>query len=134
MAAYSSDLRQRIDAAHRAGASSAEVAKRFGVSASFVRKLSWLRRHHGSIEPRPRTQGRKPVLSEGQRDRLYELAAARPDLTCRELKTRLRLRCCDATVWRELKKAGFSFKRSHSELANNSATTCSVSVGAGAAE
>ena len=133
MAAYSSDLRERVFEAHRAGASSVEVAERFGVSASFVRKLSWLRRHHGSIEPRPRTQGRKPVLSDRQRDRLFELAADQPGLTCRELKARLRLRCCDATVWRELRKAGFSFKRSRSELASSSVTTCSGSVGVGAA-
>ena len=123
MAAYSADLRERVYKAWRGGeGSSRQVAERFGVSDSFVRKLAVLDREHGSIAARPRTQGRKPKLSERQRDRLIELAGQQPDLTCHELKTRLRLRCCDATVWRELKKAGFSFKRSPSKLANSSET------------
>ncbi len=133
MAAYSSDLRERVFEAYQSGLSSPQVAERFGVSASFVRKLSWLRRHHGSIEPRPRTQGRKPVLNDKQRDRLIELAGREPDLTLAEMKSRLRLRCCDATVWRELKKAGFSFKRSLSKLASSSARTSPKNVSAGPA-
>jgi len=125
MAAFSADLRERVYQAWRGGeGSSRRIAERFGVSDSFVRKLAVLDREHGSIAARPRTRGRKPKLSECQRDRLIELAGQQPDLTCHELKTRLRLRCCDTTVWRELKRAGFSFKRSLSKLASNSETTC----------
>ena len=123
MAAYSSDLRERVYKAYRSGLSSPQVAERFGVSAPFVRKLALLHRRYGTIDPRPRTQGRKPVLNDKQRDRLIELAGREPDLTLAEMKSRLQLRCCDTTVWRELKKAGFSFKRSLSKLASSSAKT-----------
>ncbi|TWT40217.1 helix-turn-helix domain-containing protein [Botrimarina hoheduenensis] len=121
MAAYSSDLRERVFQAYQSGLSSPLVAERFGVSAAFVRKLALLHRRYGTIEPRPRTQGRKPVLNDKQRDRLIELAGHEPDLTLDEMKARLQLRCCQTTVWRELKKAGLSFKRSLSKLASSPA-------------
>ncbi len=133
MAAYSSDLRERVFQAYQSGLSSPQVAERFGVSAPFVRKLALLHRRYGSIDPRPRTQGRKPVLSDKQRDRLIELAGREPDLTLAEMKSRLRRRCCETTVWRELKKAGFSFKRSPSKLASSSAKTSKKSVSVGSA-
>lgn len=57
---------------------------------------------------------RAAILSDEQRDRLIELAAREPNLTLAEMKGRLRLRCCETTVWLELKKADFSFKVSPS--------------------
>ena len=59
MQAYSNDLRQRVVAAYDAHEGTQEqVAARFAVSTSWVRKLLRQRRTTGSIEPRPHGGGR----------------------------------------------------------------------------
>jgi transposase len=89
MEAYSLDLRERICAASDEGVETRqEVAERFGVSRSFVQKLL-RRRHLGSIAPKPRGRGPKPLISDPQRRRLRELVKQKPDRTLAELCVKL---------------------------------------------
>ena len=63
MKAYSTDLRQRVVAAYDAREGTQEqVAARFAVSVSWVRKLLRQRRDTGSIEPRPHGGGHAPAF------------------------------------------------------------------------
>ena len=133
--AYPKELRERIVAAHDRGeGGSVLLARRFDVSRAFVCNLLRRRRETGSIEPLEYKPGPKRKLSEAQRDRLIELAGKRGDLTLEQLRRRLRLPVCLSVVHRELKEAGFSFKRSPSKLASNTAKTCSVSGSVGVDE
>ncbi|MEM9754103.1 MAG: hypothetical protein AAF916_12080 [Planctomycetota bacterium] len=132
--AYPIELREKVIDAYDRGVGSCRVlAELFGVSKSMVGKLLTQRRETGSIAPKEYTPGPKRKLSDTQRERLIELAGERPDLTLEELRRRLRLRCGTMTVWRELDRAGFSFKRRPSELASSSATTSSKRGAVGAA-
>src|SRR3954469_6975262 len=68
MKAYSTDLRQRVIAAYDAREGTQDqVAVRFSVSVSWVRKLLRQRRHTGSIEPKPHGGGRAPAFGGGGR-------------------------------------------------------------------
>jgi len=55
MAAYSMDLRERVVAACDEGTDTrGEIAERFSVSESWIRRLRQRRREAGSIAPKPR--------------------------------------------------------------------------------
>lgn len=132
--AYPKELRERIVAAHDRGeAGSVLLARRFDVSRAFVCNLLRRRRETGSIEPAEYRPGPKRKLSSTQRDRLIELAGGRGDLTLEQLRRRLRLPVCLSTVHEELKRAGFSFKRSLSKLASNTAKTSRQNTSVGPA-
>ena len=63
MKAYSTDLRERVVAACDTRAGTREqIAARFAVSASWVRKLLRQRRDTGSIDPKPHGGGRAPAF------------------------------------------------------------------------
>ena len=63
MNTYPIELRQRVvEAVDSKVGTKKEIAKTFSVSVSWIRKLLQRRRETGSIEPLPRTQGRKPAF------------------------------------------------------------------------
>lgn len=83
--AYSVDLRRKVWAAWQEGdASQAEVARRFGVSASFVRDLSRLHRQTGDVVRRPRGGGRRSLASAEVLARLQAQVNAHNDHTIGE--------------------------------------------------
>lgn len=134
MQALSLDLRERVLRAYDAGeGKSGQLAKRFGVSDRWIRKLIRQRRETGSIAPKEYQRGPQPKLTQSQRDRLIAVAGEKPDLTLDQLRRRLRLRCSLVTIWRELNKAGFTFKRSPFKLASKRGTTSSERVAVGVA-
>lgn len=112
MEAYSMDLRRRVLAACDAGHKTKEVAELFGVSRSWVRLLKQRRREWGRIEPLPCKSGRKPKLSESDRQQLATLVAEQPDATLKELRERLGAEVGQATIWRALQQLGLTFKKS----------------------
>ena len=82
MRAYSADLRSRVLAAVVGGQPPAAVAERFGVSASWVRRVRQRHRDGGETGPRPR--GRRTPALAAQADRLRQAVAADPDATLAE--------------------------------------------------
>ena|SRR6516164_3821884 len=87
MRAYSRDLRERVLADCDAGLSNDEVARKFSVSASWIRRLKQRRRETGSIDPRPRRSPTSRLLAYGPR--ICELVQQRPDATLEELRQAL---------------------------------------------
>ncbi len=83
--AYSFDLRRKVFAAwQKADSSQAEVAARFGVSASFVRDLSALHRQTGDVAPRPRGGCQRSLATPAALEHLTGLVAAHNDHTIAE--------------------------------------------------
>ena len=83
--AYSVDLRRLVWAAWQKGdASQAQVARRFGVSASFVRDLARLHRQSGDVVPRPRGGGRRALATPAALAQLGGLVRAHDDDTIAE--------------------------------------------------
>jgi transposase len=110
MRPYSMDLRQRVArAVDQKGGSLRQLARRFFVSLSFITRLLALRRHSGSVAPRPRRSGPPPTLDEAALKRLRQLVADQPDALLDELARQLG--CGRMTVWRALRKLNITRKK-----------------------
>ncbi len=113
MAAYSTDLRQRVAAACDArDGTRAEIAARFSVSESWVRKLLRQRRDTGSIDPRPHGGGRSSAFDGAADARLREAVRADNDATLQELARASGVACSPAAVFRALDRLGITRKKS----------------------
>ena len=115
MRAYSLDLRERIVTACDEGVETrAEVAGRFQVSESWVRRLLQRRRETGSIAPKPRGGGHPPAFDAAGAERLRRVLADRPDATLKELAEESGAACSTSAVDRALKRLGITRKKSRS--------------------
>ena len=110
--AYSTDLRERAVSAMQSGESCRAVADRFGVAPSSVVKWAARARRTGSVSPSRMGGYRRPIL-EPHRDRLLDQVRCCPHLTLAVLQNLLAERgvvVSHDTVWRFLRRCGFSFK------------------------
>ena len=112
MKAYSIDLRQRVIAAHDAGeVTHQQVADRFTVSVSWVRKVLRQRRQSGSIAPKPHGGGRARVIDDEAGDRLQQAVAANDDATLAELARAAGVCASPSMVYRALETLGITRKK-----------------------
>jgi transposase len=124
MKALSMDLRVRILEAFEEGSESMpRIAKRFAVRHQVVQKLKYQWRDLGTLEPQTHKCGRKPTLSQSQRDRLANLVRADPNLTLAQIRSRLKVTCCRATIWNEMRRQGLTHKKSNYTPVSSNATT-----------
>jgi transposase len=110
MQAYSMDLRVRVMADVDSGLGTTATAKKYRVSADWVRKLKRFRRQTGSFAPRQQRVSHATKLDE-QLPRLQQLVAERPDATLRELREALGVAVALGTIWRALRRLQFTFKK-----------------------
>lgn len=109
---YSSDLRERVvGAVDRGEGSQREIARRFGVSLSFVVRMLQRRRSSGGLEPRPHGGGAGFKLSVDDRIRLFGLVREHPDATLKRLKEMGGFDCTLTTLWRTLRRCGWTRKK-----------------------
>jgi transposase len=114
MKAYSTDLRVRVAAAYDAREGTQEqVAARFAVSVSWVRKLLRLRRATGSIEPRPHGGGHAPAFDAAADAKLRQAVRDDSDATLEELGRVVGVACSASAVYRALDRLGITRKKSH---------------------
>ena len=113
MKAYSTDLRERVVGACDAGdATREQIADRFSVSVTWIRKLMRQRRETGSIAPKPRGGGRAPAFDAEADQRLRAAVRDDDDATLRELAGAAGVACCASAVHRALKRLGITRKKS----------------------
>jgi transposase len=110
MKAYSADLRQRVLADWDSGMASDEVAAKYRVSASGIRRLKQRRRETGSTAPKPQRPGPQPGGTE-HADRLSASVREPPDATLEEHRRRLGLSFSASTWCRALKALGLTVKK-----------------------
>ncbi len=109
MLAYSLDLRKRVVSAYETGeATIAEIARRFSVGETFVKKMLRQQRETDSLERLPHRAGAKKRLSTADRRWLAKQIKETPDLTLQELQEKLFLernkQASVSTICRELKE------------------------------
>jgi transposase len=109
MKAYSMDLRERVIGACDLGGGTKAVAKTFGVSPAWVRRLKQHRRERGDILPRNGGGSRGCKID---RARLAELVAEQPDATLAELRERLRISVTLWAICKALRELKLSYKKS----------------------
>jgi transposase len=83
---YSKEIRREVLAACDAGGGTREVATRFDVSESWVRRIKQERRESGKTAPKT-TRDRRPLWSKWS-DWLRQSVAAQPDIYLRELQAK----------------------------------------------
>lgn len=115
-AAYSTDLRQRIVNAYEAqGGSQRQLAKRFQVSLSFVKRLISRYRTTGSIKAKPHGGGALPKIKTSEREQLQQLVGEQPDALLRELCERWEhhkgVKVSIATMHRQLQQLRLTTKK-----------------------
>ena len=111
MRAYSMDLRVRVLADLDDGMTTGEVADAHRVSSAWVRRLAQRRRRTGEVAPRVGRPGPTPALA-AHHDRLRELVRDHPGLSAGEYRDRLGVAVATVTVWRALRRAGLTHKKS----------------------
>jgi transposase len=111
MKAYSVDLRQRVLDDCDADLGTKAAAEKYKVSPSWVRKIKRQRRETGSIEPLTARPGPEPALA-AHGGRLRELLQAKPDRTAADCREALGVDVAVVTVWRAIRRLGFTHKKS----------------------
>lgn len=113
MKAYSTDLRERVVAACDARDGTREqIAARFSVSVSWIRKLLRQRCETGSIAPKPRGGGHPRAFDAEAAERLREAVRADDDATLEQLARAAGVSCCPSAVHRALARLGITRKKS----------------------
>ena len=115
MEPYSIDLRKRVLAACDRGEGTKFVSKRFGVSASWVRRLNKRRLESGELAPRRPGGNRRGKFNDRALERLRKRVEAHPDATLEQLRVwaddKLGIRCSIMAVCRAVKRIGMTFKK-----------------------
>ena len=113
MKAYSNDLRQRVVAAYDAREGTQEqLAARFAVSTSWVRKLLRQRRATGSSDPNPHGGGHTPAFDTSAQAKLRQAVRDDSDATLQELGHLAGVACSVSAVYRTLDRLGITRKKS----------------------
>lgn len=113
------DLRERVVLAIDEGESSLEVAARFGVHDSWVRKLKRRRDKTGSIAPSPHGGGRERKLDSAAEQQIRAAIEERNDVTLEELRQGLAARGIHVSVtsvWRAVSRLGLTLKKNSARL------------------
>jgi transposase len=121
MVPYSIDLRERVLMAVDAGeGTQEEIARRFRVSARWIRKLLARRAATGSIAPQPNGGGRKAVIQGEAAETLRAAVRDDPDATLAELRQATGIKGCLMTFWRALDRLKITRKKSRRGPRSNS--------------
>lgn len=110
MRAYSMDLRERVWADCQAGMSTPAVAKKYSVSAAWVRRLKQRQKATGSLARRPPGTGR-PVVLAPHEARVRELVRDDPDATLNELRQKLGAEVSTGALFNYLRRLKLSLKQ-----------------------
>lgn len=121
MVPYSIDLRERVLMAGDASEGTQEqIAKRFRVSARWIRKLLARRAATGSIAPDANGGGRKPSFAGETAEALRAAVRDDPDATLAELREATGFQGCVMTVWRAIERLEITRKKSRRGRRSNS--------------
>ena len=116
------DLRARVVAAYDSKTGTQdEVAKRFSVSVSWLKKLLRRRRDCGSFAPKPHGGGWEPKFQGERLEKLKNWVQEKPDATLQELLDRSGVPASIMSVQRALQRLGSRFKKSRYAPLNKTA-------------
>jgi transposase len=112
MKLISLDTRERILTRYDSGTlTRAEVAELYFVSVDFVKKLLKQRNKLGHVKPLYERVGRKPSVQQDDKATLRETLREDPGATLAELCLSIGEICSTTSVWRALRRMGFTHKK-----------------------
>src|SRR4051812_19538416 len=115
MVAFTQRERRKIISFYQAGWDTEDIAAQFNASQSGVRRIWQQFREEQRDAPAFDNCGRKPTLSDEQKEQLRQIVQERPDRFMREaeeVEKRLGVVACRQTVGRWLRELGFTRKKS----------------------
>jgi transposase len=113
MKTYSNDLRERVvRACDETLGTRKGIAKLFGVSTAWIRRLLQRRRESGDFSARRRGGCKPPKFIGRKLDQLRTWVAEQPDITLQELLDRSKVSASTMAVHRALERLGCSRKKS----------------------
>lgn len=118
---YSKEFRREVLAACDAGGGTREVATRFNVSESWVRRIKQERRELGKTAP-CLTRNRVPEWAVYS-DQILAIYESRPDTTLKELKAELGTKLSTKTLCIACQKLNLTFKKKSSLRQSKTAGT-----------
>jgi transposase len=123
VAAFSLDLRRRVLADCQGGMTYAAVARKYTVSAEWVRTFYKRFNETGEVAPRSHATRRQPFHVRHEAE-LRAAVADKPDRTLAELRTHLGRDVSIGTLWAALHALKISFKKSASRRPSGVGRTC----------
>lgn len=117
MMAYSMDLRERVLRDCDRGMETRQVATKYEVSESWVRRLKQRRRETGEVAARRPGSRREPKWVP-HAERLQQIVAEKPDATLEELRALLGVKFSIHTIARALRALQLTFKKKSSAPRN----------------
>ena len=101
-----------------------EVARNFSVHVSTVCRYVQKEKAGESLEPQTYKRGRKPSLTEEQKEKIKELILQRPDITIHEIHEELQLTVSDETIRKTVISLGFTYKKKSLHAYERERTRC----------
>lgn len=87
------------------------IAAAYSVSERTVYRLAQQKRETGSVALRTSQRGRKPSLTEDDKEKIRQSMDEKPDSTVREILEELKLAVSPSTVERAIKAMGYTLKK-----------------------
>ncbi|MCL1804356.1 MAG: IS630 family transposase [Eubacteriaceae bacterium] len=107
-----SRTRNNIIEYHKEGLNPSQIAKTLKLAVTSVRRIIDLFNETGSVEPRPRTYGPKPVVSDEKLDEAVLLLKANPSMSIKKLLIELGLSISETTMREALRsRRGITYKK-----------------------
>jgi transposase len=116
-------VRSRIIELYEQDYSTSEIAEVFGVCESGVRRVRQHYRERGTLDPLPRTCGRRPILTAEVERQIRDHIAAHPDATREELRSALGLTVSLQSISKWFRRLGLPLKKSRCTPANRTGPT-----------
>jgi transposase len=107
----SNEIREKIVQHKQNYVNETDIAKWLIISQSTVTKIWKLYKTTGSTQPKPRTQGRKPLVTQQTIDQITQKIEQQPDITLNELIEKFNLPISKAALSKRLIKLGYTFKK-----------------------
>lgn len=123
MARYPGMVRKRIIELYGQDYSTREIAEIFGVGEAGVRRVRQRLRERGTLDPLPRTCGRKPIRTAEVERQVRQHIAAHPDATREEIRSALGLVVSLQSISKWLKRFGLPLKKSRCTPRNRTGPT-----------
>jgi transposase len=107
----SKEIREKMIQHKQNNINETDIAKWLIISQSTVTKIWALHKQTGTIQPRPRTQGRKPLVTKQTMNQITQKIDNQPDITLKELITEFNLPISQAALCKRLKNLDYTFKK-----------------------
>ena len=87
------------------------IAQAYSVSERTVYRLAQQKREIGNVALRTSQRGRKPTLTEEEKENIRQCMEKKPDITVNEIRETLHLRASYSTVERAVQAMGYTLKK-----------------------